>query len=391
MHAGRSKDVALKLLLFISSLSAGGAERVMATLANEWVADHDVTLVTLDSPDTDFYVLDRKVDRIALDALRPSRSVCESIFANLPRLRQLRRAVRSTDPDVVVSFIDKMNVLAILAVVGMRLPVVISERTDPAMHDIGWFAALLRRLVYPRASAVVAQTASAANWLSGLVSERRIHVIANPVFEPTSFAVDVPLPNSAFIAALGRLVPVKGFDLLIEACARARIAEVGWHLVIVGEGQERHRLESLIRERGLADSVHLVGRSRTPSGIFRAAEFFVLSSRYEGFPNALVEAMACGVPAIALDCSGGPRTIVRDGVDGLLVPSGDVDALARAIRLLVDDPALRASMAANAADVIKRFSGREVLAKWDRVFAALSTGVRDGSAEARAQSFLEET
>jgi glycosyltransferase involved in cell wall biosynthesis len=346
---------------------------VLSSLANEWAAEHEVTIVTLDSVETDFYLLDERIDRVALGVLRPSHSIFQYLVGNADRVRLLRRTIRSLQADAVVSFIDKMNVLVIVAAQGLDVPVVVSERSDPMRHDIGRFASFLRRLTYPRASAVVAQTDYVAEWVSHFVRAQRIQVIPNPVFEIPRAKLDVKLPDGApLVVGVGRLVPVKGFDLLIDAFAEARAARTEWQLVIVGDGPDRSSLRERAHARGIGDAVHLVGRSAAVSEVMRRAELFVLSSRYEGFPNALIEAMAQELAVISFSCSAGPRRIIRDGVDGVLVKPGDAAALATTMGRIMDDPDLRRRLGVHARSVRSRFAHEKVLTQWDALFHELT-------------------
>jgi glycosyltransferase involved in cell wall biosynthesis len=174
--------------------------------------------------------------------------------------------------------------------------------------------------------------------------------------------------------AMGRLNRQKGFDLLLRAFALAApAAPTGspWQLVILGEGEERPALTALVTELGLAGRVHLPGRIDNPYDSLRQAELFVMSSRYEGFPMSLLEAMACGLPVLCTDCSTGAREILTPGVDGELVPPEDVPALGAALAALMADPARRRALAAQAPKVLERFSLERVLARWDDLFRRL--------------------
>jgi glycosyltransferase involved in cell wall biosynthesis len=164
---------------------------------------------------------------------------------------------------------------------------------------------------------------------------------------------------------MGRLFPVKGFDLLLRAFAIARAQVPGWTLHIWGEGPERQELEVLAKHLGLTSCTYLPGLTTQPFEILGGADLFVLPSRAEGFPNALVEAMACGLPVISTDFGGAARDIIRHGVDGLLVPPEDVSALAGALVSLMSDPEARAKLSARAGEVKQRFSSQRVIGMWE--------------------------
>jgi glycosyltransferase involved in cell wall biosynthesis len=166
---------------------------------------------------------------------------------------------------------------------------------------------------------------------------------------------------------MGRLERQKGFDLLIRAFASIARERPDWDATILGDGPERDALAAEIARWGLTRRIFLPGREPDAMGVLRRAELFVLSSRYEGFPNALCEAMACGLPVVAFDCPSGPVEIVRDGVDGLLVPAENVEALATAMSQLAGDPERRRAMGARATEISGRFSVESVAEKWERI------------------------
>ena len=359
----------MKLTLVISSLSCGGAERVLSTMANCWAeAGREVTLVTLDSAAEDFYELHPEIERVALGLMAKSTRPWEAVGNNLRRLAHLRRAIRASPPDAVVSFIDRTNILVLLAALGMRVPVVVSERIDATQQPPGRAWSVLRRVLYPMASAVVLQTEVMRRWAGEFIRENRTHVVPNLV-QPAPVVQERAENSSSAcsVVAMGRLTPQKGFDLLLRAFARCAVDHPDWSITILGEGTERYRLETLAEELGICDQLHMPGQIREPQEVLLSADFFVLSSRYEGFPNALLEAMASGLPVVSFDCPSGPRDIVRDGVDGSLVEDGNVDALAATMKRLMSDAAERARMSARSVEVTERFGLEKVMGMWEDV------------------------
>lgn len=365
----------MKLALVISSLGGGGAERVMTMLANAWAGGGDeVTLITLASGKRDTFPLDPAVRRIALDVAGESPHVLAAIGHNLVRVRALRRAIAASKAQAVISFIAESNVRVLVAVAGLRVPVIISERTFLNGHHMRGVWRVLRRWVYPRAAAIVAQTRRCAADLESMVG-RPVEVIANPVAAGPAPAAPAG-PGSAAgagrtLLAVGRLAPEKGFDLLIDAFAAVAPSHPEWNLVVLGEGPLRGDLARRIAGRGLAHRIALPGFDPRVRERMRRADLFVLSSRYEGFPNALLEAMSEGTACVSFDCDAGPRELIEHGRSGWLVPAGNVPALAAALDALMRDGELRARLGRDARRVGATYALPAILGQWNALVAAV--------------------
>lgn len=363
--------------LVIPSLAPGGAERVLALLANEWAGrGHDVTVVTVGPRATDAQPLHPAIVRRTLDLMRGSTNPAQALGHNCARVARLRRELRRARPDAVVSFLPSTNVLTLAATRFLRAGVIVAERIDPRQEPLPPFWAGGRRLFYPHANGIVVQTPEVREWAAGLVGPDRVHVIPNPVVacdeEQSRQALQTPdwlAPGSRTIFAIGRLTRQKGFDLLLRAFAACHAGRLEWRLVILGEGEERRGLERDARQLGIASAVSLPGYVPATPSLLRRGDVFVLSSRYEGFPNALLDAMKSGLPVVATDCPSGPRQIIRNGIDGMLVEPDQVDALAAAMRRLMDEPSLRARLASRSIEVCDRFSMSRIIRQWDVVLA----------------------
>ncbi len=356
-----------RITLVAAGLDLGGTQRILSMMANHWAATgRSVRLLTLSSAASDFYVLDPRVDRVGLDLIDRSSSVWGAILANATRVATLRRAMLAGRPDCVISFGDTSNCLALLATLGTDVKVIVAERSDPRRLPIGTSWAVLRRRLYPRAHAVVVQTDRVVPWTQGFVPANRIRVIPNFVRAPRLHASLSSRPSAARqVVALGRLSDEKGFDVLIRAFARCAPDQPQWSLVIAGEGARRRDLEAQVAEAGVADRVRLPGRVRDTETLLAASDLFVLSSRFEGFPNALLEAMSVGLPTIAFDCDSGPAAIIRTGLDGVLVPAGDIDALAREMNRLMGDDSERIRLGREAEAVTHRFGLTGIMQLWE--------------------------
>jgi GalNAc-alpha-(1->4)-GalNAc-alpha-(1->3)-diNAcBac-PP-undecaprenol alpha-1,4-N-acetyl-D-galactosaminyltransferase len=360
----------MRLTLVISSLSAGGAEKVVAIMSNYWTEKGwQITLLTFDDGATrPFYDLDSRIKRIPLDLEGDSKNSLAAVWNNLRRVSALRSAIRQSKPDCVISFLDQVNVLTILAARRLKIPVIVMEQTYPPSHHIGRTWNLLRNRIYPRAAQVVGVTARALRNFSPRIQSRAC-VIHNPVLLPplTGKRPAGKLLDRPALLAVGRLNQHKGYRLLLRAFAQLKDQHTNWTLTILGEGPLRHELEDLGQQLGISNRVKLLGRVSNPYDFLTQADIFVMASRYEGFPLALCEAMACGLPVIATDCPSGPKEIIRDGVDGLLVPTDDVDALARAINCLIEDEAMRLRLGSCATDVIERFGLEKIMRTWEEL------------------------
>lgn len=355
----------MRITLVIASLWGGGTERVVTTLANGWIGQgHEVSILTFERAEAKTYGIHPAIKVWWLDLLGRSTHVMEGLSRNFRRIRSLRRAIRESNPDVIVSFIDQTNVLTLLATRGLGKPIVISERAVPMHGGIGRMWTFLCRVCYPFADVLVCPTRAS---LAGFQAMTRVRGVAigNPVIVPVGMTFQKNSKASGnVLMAMGRLVQEKGFDLLLQAFAQIAEKHPGWSLTIIGDGPLRAELQEGGRALKLDGRVHFAGQLADPFPLLRTADLFVFSSRFEGFGMALAEAMACGLPVVSFDCPEGPRDIIRDGIDGLLVPAGDVAALAATLDSLMSDPKKRDRLAALAPEVLERFSSQRILASW---------------------------
>ncbi len=357
--------LSMKITLVIYAMGLGGAERVMATLANYW-ATHgwDVTLMTLvDGSKQPFYPLDPQVKLQPLGVAGVSGNPISAIWNVWQRVKVLRAEIIASQPDVVISFLSTTSVLTLIACWNSGLPVIVSKHVYPALSEAGKVWQLLMKLTYRYADLVTVLTKDAVPFFP-LERGYRTIVMPNPVLIPDAEVVTEQLIPKPSLIAVGRLDPVKGFDLLLHAFHQLQDKYPDWHLTILGEGPSRAELEELRSQLNLTDRVHIPGQVQNVNAHLQQADIFVMSSRFEGFPMALCEAMACGLPVISTDCLSGPREIVTDGVDGILVTIEDVDALAAGLDTLMSDPTKRQQLAQAAPQVLERFGLEQVMCKW---------------------------
>jgi GalNAc-alpha-(1->4)-GalNAc-alpha-(1->3)-diNAcBac-PP-undecaprenol alpha-1,4-N-acetyl-D-galactosaminyltransferase len=338
----------------------------MSLLANGLVArNHEVVLITLGAIGGDFYALDARVQRRSLASMSESASALDALGANFRRIRSLRATLRSIAPATVLSFVTHTNVLTLIACTGLRIRVVVSERVDPTGHRAGAIWGALRAVTYQHADAVVVQTDHIAQWFRDrLRHPQRVMVIPNPVVCKPAGSLELEPKSAPFILSAGRLVHQKGFDVLIRAVALA--AQPGLRLTIAGEGPDLEQLQRLAQTLGVGPQVRFVGNVRNLPSLMLTAQAFVLASRYEGFPNVLLEALACGIPTIATSTDGA-RAILGNGKYGCLVPCDDSAALSRAIARLGNDEKWRQHLAASAPLAVMPFEYARVLDAWEAV------------------------
>lgn len=354
MNAASGKQK--RVVVFVASLGSGGAERVAVRICG-WLRDagHEVCLLTLSGAANDFYAYPQGVVRRALDMQQASGNAFVALLANIRRLLSVRRAVRSFRADVVLSLGDRTNVLMLLALAGLRCRKVISERADPVLEPLsrGW--SLLRRLAYPMASLHVSQSQYISEWVSrnfpgmatvviGNASSIQSDGVSRNVVRQRDGVEGTPVR----LITVGRLSKQKGIDLLLDAFAQARtMASRSIVLNLVGDGEDRAALMRQSEVLGLNGSVRFVGRVSDVGEWLCESDICVLPSRSEGFPNAMIEAMACGLPVIAARCRGGVEDVLvgADGMCALDFPPGDTGKLAQCIVRMVEDDELRARLA----------------------------------------------
>ena len=349
------------IIFYINSIRRGGAERVLLELARFFSqSGYRSILVTSFVDMGTEYPVPEGVERISIEQ-EEQRGFF--LVRNIRRVFALRQLCKKYKPVVLISFMGEPNCRALAATIGLPIKIILSVRSNPEREYSSIIHRFFAKCFFLRADGCVFQTESAMRWFPERLQRKSV-VILNPV--QGRFFQTPRAKKLRNIVAVGRLEKVKNFSLLLEAFSMIVDKYPKENLLIYGQGYMREFLQSQILRLHLEDRAFLMGGTDDVPCVLACAKLFVLSSDSEGLPNALMEAMAMGVPVIATDCPcGGPRMLIEDGVNGRLVPVGDVEQLSKAMDEFLADEELVESMG----EMVKkwareRFQSVQVLEKW---------------------------
>ncbi len=366
-----------KIVFHLNCLEQGGAERVVSNLANQLIKeDYQIVVATEWQGDNEFF-LEKEVVRSHV-GLRECDKSKGRVIKILLCIRYLRGFLKREKPDVIVSFAHKANYRALLATVGMKLPVIISIRTDPVGHYDSLMDKIQIPLLFPRAAGCVFQTEGQKEFFPQYL-QKKSRIILNPVHDKYLSASDATVREKVVVQS-GRLVDFKNQPMLIRAFLKVHKRHPDYSLKIYGGDSQdgtKEILEGLIKENDARSFVYLMGASDSLEKELPRAAVYAFSSDWEGLPNALLEAMALGLPIVATDCPcGGPRTVMTNEVDGLLVPVGDEDAMAEGICRLIEDRTLAERLGRNAREIHRRVNGKEIVGQWRNYIEEVIAGAK---------------
>lgn len=351
----------MKILFFIYSLGSGGAERVISVLSSEFSKRGYEVHVALISNRNVYYPLEK---RVKLHFLCDHQQLCKSFAQRfIGRLSRIRSLAKQIKPDAIVSFTSVLNTEVCFALAGIDIPIIVSERNDPSIDPASKVRQILRKLAYFKPKHFVFQTLDAQMYFSSKIQERST-IVFNPLTEglPEPFCGQ----REKKIVSICRLNQQKNIPLLIDAFNDFILLHPDYTLEIFGDGSIRDNIENYIRKLQLQDRVILRGFCKDVHQQILNASMFVLSSDYEGMPNALMEAMAIGIPCISTDCPcGGPRMLIRHGENGMLIPVAGKEELKQTMCYFADHPEDAARMGKNAEQLRIIASTREICSVWE--------------------------
>lgn len=351
------------IVFIISDLGMGGAQRVITLLVDKLAAlpGHHIDIITMaPQQDKSFYPWPPAVTLHYADINSASGGLVDAVGANIRRIKTLRHMLKNLKADLVISFQTETNCTVLLSTLGTGIPVIVSERSDPYVYPASRIWRLIRRLVYPLASGAVFQTAYAAGFFGNLIRHKA--VIFNPVHVTQDESI-IPV-SGPYILGVGRFSAEKGFDDLIRAHALAHAKAPDLKLVLVGDGPEKENLMALAAQSGAGENVVFAGAQTNLSGYYKNALAFVLPSRFEGLPNALIEAMAYGCPVIATPLFKAGPEIIAHGENGLIAAEATPQGFVDQIIDIYNDSTLRTRLGHQGKADSARFSGDTIAAAW---------------------------
>lgn len=354
-----------KIAFHLNCLEQGGAERVVTNLANQFVErGYQVVLATEWYGENEFQI-DSRVKRVHV-GLREGDEKKNHLHQILLRVKYLKKFIKEEKPDILIPFARKALYRGLMAAYFIKIPVLISIRTDPAGHYEELSDKIQIPILFPRVDGCVFQTEGQREFFAPRL-QRNSRIILNPI-NPKYIGVERPAKRSKSVVQSGRLVDFKNQPMLIRAFIKVHEKHPDYDLKIYGGDSfdgTKEILEELILQNQAQDYIHLMGASDSLEKDLADAALFAFTSDWEGLPNALMEAMALGLPIVATDCPcGGPRTIMTNEVDGLLIPIKDEQALADGINRLIEDPALAERLGKEAGKIANRANGEVVFEQW---------------------------
>lgn len=345
----------MKILLFISKLYGGGAERVAATLLNHLCKNYDV-IVAIFNPSKNSYPIDNRIKILNLSEGKKIKPY------QLDRIIKCKQAIKNTNPDLVISFLVGLNRFVLIANCFTRKKIILSEQTtiQTSQELWKWFT---RHFLYRFATTTVFTSKSDYEYAKWLKNKTYIY---NPLSIGKNQDLFTTRENTIIAIGSQRRWHIKGFDILIKAWAKISPSHPKWKLQFIGTIDD-DKISDMVKSYNLEKSVEFLGWTDNIGSILQTKSIYVLSSRHEGFPCSLLEAMSQGCACVAFNCKTGPNEIISDGISGLLVRNGDIDHLATKLEQLLNDEQMRLLFSKNATEEVRRFETSKIMQQWDEL------------------------
>ncbi len=354
-----------KIAFHLNCLEQGGAERVVSNLADQFVKEgYEVFIATEWYGENEFQI-DGRIKRIHV-GLQEGDKEKSRMMQFLLRVKYLKRFLEREKPDILIAFAQRANSRALMAAPGTGVPVLISIRTDPVGHYDAWSDKLQIPLLFPRAAGCVFQTQGQREFFAPFL-QKNSKVILNPV-HGKYIGTPTPERRKKEVVQSGRLVDFKNQPMLLEAFVEVHRKHPDYILKIYGGDSldgTKEILEGIIAKHKAEDYIFLMGASDSLEKELADAAVYAFSSDWEGLPNALLEAMALGLPIVATDCPcGGPRTVIKDGVNGLLAPIKNQKAMEDGINRLIEEPEFAQKLGREARKIAEVANAQAVFEQW---------------------------
>lgn len=354
-----------KVLFYVGNLAKGGAQRVILNLTEMLLTEGNQVVIVTPRQEEEEYALPQGAVRLQseLTDTEAKQGAVGRVCNLFARVRKLRRILRAERPDLLVSFLGKNNLMAVAASRGLKLPVAVSVRGTPSREYAGAGMRFLAGVLFRMADGVILQTPDAKAFFPAGVQKKAV-ILPNPL-SPAFCRPRFEGARRKEIVTVGRIDANKDQALLVDAFLAIAEKFPSVRLVLYGNGEDRQKLQERVDRAGMQERIELPGAVADVADRIEKARIFVLPSRTEGMPNALMEAMALGLAVIATDCPcGGPRMLIRDGENGLLVPVGDKEALAAALERLLSDRGLEERLGRAAAKLQETLRPEAVQREW---------------------------
>lgn len=354
-----------KIAFVIPSLSGGGAERVVSTLSNELIDRYDITIITY-TESIPFYQLDSRITILCCRKNEAqSKSLWQGIKNNYILYKNILHIVKSNRIEIIIGFMTNANILSVLVGKTLGISTIISERIDPKSSQTSFVWNKLKKYLYPKSDVLVVQTLPIKNYFSNWIPERKLVILPNPLYHSFSEAIEKKEQpkRDNIILNVGRLTTQKGQEMLIKCFAK--INPPNWKLKLIGTGHLEDFYKKLISDLNMSEKIEMLGVKKNIIPHYQQAKIFAFPSQYEGFPNALTEAMYMGLACISTDCPTGPSELIEDGLNGFLVPVNNSNLFEEKLNKLILDENLMKVFSERAPLAVKHLEAKIVVAKWE--------------------------